>query len=242
MNSRRDLLIASLALVLVFSQYSCQNPSGKEDNHPNIIYILADDLGIGDVGVFNPDGKIRTPFLDNMASQGMTFTDAHTTSSVCTPTRYGILTGRYNWRSTLKSGVLWGESPALIAKERSTVASMLKSHGYHTAFIGKWHLGWDWGRGEDGKVDFSLPVKNNPNDRGFDYAYGHVASLDIPPYVYVENGKSTAIPVDSTVNNGVYSWWRNGATAPDFDHNDVTPNFFRHGINFSPQFSCCFIN
>ncbi len=204
----------------------------KGDNYPNIIFVLADDLGYGDIGAFNEKGKIKTPSLDKMADEGMRFTDAHTTSSVCTPTRYGIMTGRYNWRSSLKSGVLWGYSPALIPTERTTVASVLKSAGYHTAFIGKWHLGWNWGEDTQGNVDFSMPVDNSPNDIGFDYAYGHIASLDIPPYVYVENGSATAIPIDSTENTGKYSWWRKGLTSPDFDHMDVTPNFFRRGIKY----------
>ncbi len=214
--------------------FACNSTGTKKVNtqKPNIIYILADDMGYGDVGAYNADCKIKTPGLDRLASGGMMFTDAHTSSSVCTPTRYGILTGRYNWRSTLKQGVLWGESPALIPNTRTTVASLLKSAGYHTAFIGKWHLGWNWGRNAQDEVDFSLPIKNNPNDIGFEYAYGHVASLDIPPYVYVENGQSTAIPTDSTENKGKYSWWRKGATAPDFIHEDVTPNFFRRGIKY----------
>ena len=154
-------------LILVLSFSSCSDDS-RINESPNIIYILADDLGYGDVGVFNLECKIATPNLDNMAGQGMIFTDAHTSSSVCTPTRYGILTGRYNWRSKLKQGVLTGKSKALIPSSRSTVASMLKKAGYHTAFIGKWHLGWDWalkdsvenpGAGWDAKdfdnIDFS---------------------------------------------------------------------------------------
>ncbi|GAL81086.1 arylsulfatase [Algibacter lectus] len=107
---------------------------------PNIIYILADDLGYGDLECFNPDGKIPTPNLNNMASNGVMFTDAHTSSAVCTPTRYGILTGRYNWRSRLKSGVLGGYSKSLIKEDRVTVATMLKTQGYSTAYIGKWHM------------------------------------------------------------------------------------------------------
>jgi arylsulfatase A len=204
----------------------------KEQRKPNIIYVLADDMGYGDISRFNSEGKIETPHLDQMANEGMIFTDAHTSSSVCTPTRYGILTGRYNWRSTLKQGVLWGRSEALISKTRTTVGKMLQSTGYHTAFIGKWHLGWNWDMDSVGTIDFSKKVEQSPNDVGFDYAYGHVASLDIPPYVYVENGMATSIPSDSTINNGEYSWWRKGLTAPDFVHEEVTPNFFRRSFKY----------
>ena len=132
-------------LVLAALLTSCTQGS-KAQKKPNIIYVLADDLGYGDVAAFNDNGKIRTPNLDQMASEGIRFTDAHTSSSVCTPTRYGILTGRYNWRSRLKSSVLSGESDHLIPNDRSTVASVLKASGYHTAYIGKWHLGWDWAK------------------------------------------------------------------------------------------------
>ncbi|MFY0653104.1 MAG: arylsulfatase [Cyclobacteriaceae bacterium] len=225
------LIIHYFFLLVILVSFGCQQPEQKAKN-PNIIYILADDLGYGDIGAFNENSKIKTPHLDQLAAEGMRFTDAHTSSSVCTPTRYGILTGRYNWRSTLKQGVLWGRSKALIAKERTTVGKILQSAGYHTAFIGKWHLGWNWDMDNLGTIDFSKKVANSPNDVGFDYAYGHIASLDIPPYVYVEDGMSTAIPTDSTVNKGKYSWWRKGLTAPDFDHEDVTPNFFRRGIKY----------
>lgn len=214
----------------------------KETKPPNIIYVLADDLGYGDVSAFNENSKINTPNIDRLASEGIKFTDAHTSSAVCSPTRYGILTGRYSWRSRLKSGVLAGNSKALIPATRTTVASMLKQRNYHTAFIGKWHLGWDWAPKniqEDGgnqweidfnNIDYASPVTHSPNALGFDYAYGHAASLDMSPYVYVENGKVTTLPDTVTVNTGKYSWWREGPTASDFDHADVTPNFFRRAI------------
>jgi len=206
---------------------------------PNIVYILADDLGYGDLEAFNKAGKIKTPNLDQMAKQGMIFTDAHTSSSVCTPTRYGILTGRYNWRSPLKKGVLSGTSAALIPKDRSTVASFLKSNGYQTAFIGKWHLGWNWALKDSifqntpikdheifEKIDFTRNVTQSPNDLGFDYAYGHCGSLDMPPYVYVENERITALVDTVTLRKGDYHWWREGPTARDFDHEQVTPHLF----------------
>ena len=223
-----------LSILLIFSY--CENATERP---PNIIYILADDLGYGDIGAFNSEGKIKTPQLDLMAQQGMVFTDAHTTSSVCTPTRYGILTGRYNWRSPLKKGVLSGTSSGLIPKDRTTVASFLKSQGYQTAFIGKWHLGWNWALKDSSfinsnikndeifeKIDFTKNISHGPNDLGFDYAYGHCGSLDMPPYVYVENGKITAPVEKVTVREGDYHWWRSGPTAADFDHERVSPHFF----------------
>ena len=227
---KTTLSACMLAICLTFSVTAMAKP--VQSSKPNIIFILADDMGYGDVGAFNKEAKIKTPSLDRMASQGMSFMDAHTSSSVCTPTRYGIMTGRYNWRSTLKSGVLGGDSKALIELERTTVASLLKASGYTTAYIGKWHLGWNFAKDAKGKIDFSREVTHTPNDLGFDYAYGHCGSLDMAPYVYVENGRITAIPTVETVNKGKYSWWRRGLTAPDFVHEDVTPNFFRRSIKY----------
>lgn len=211
----------------------------------NVVYVLADDLGYGDLSCYNPNGKIPTENLDKLAAEGMKFTDAHTSSSVCTPTRYGILTGRYNWRSSLKSGVLTGTSKALISSKRTTVASLLKNQGYHTAFIGKWHLGWNWGVKEENSmlgpgwnaedfenIDFTKPITNSPNSLGFTYAYGHSGSLDMAPYVYVENGKVTAQPNRTTVDTSKYGWWRKGPTGSDFVHEEVTPNFFKKSIEY----------
>ena len=126
MNSTNPfLLLIYLSLFMV----SC-GPESKPVKSPNIIFVLADDLGYGDVSAFNSNSKIPTPNLDKMALEGMKFTDAHTSSAVCTPTRYGILTGRYNWRSRLKSSVLGGKSTALIPSSRTTLASLLKKQNY----------------------------------------------------------------------------------------------------------------
>src|SRR6478609_2306969 len=108
---------------------------------PNIVLILADDLGYGDVSCYNPDSKIATPRIDALAAQGTRFVDAHTPCSVCSPTRYGLLTGRYCWRTRLKSGVLNGYSHALIEPGRATLATLTAAAGYRTACFGKWHLG-----------------------------------------------------------------------------------------------------
>lgn len=234
-----------LVIALAVSLSSCLDKK-EVQTKPNIIYVLTDDLGYGDIAVFNENSKIQTPNIDKIASEGIRFTDAHTSSAVCTPTRYGILTGRYNWRSTLKSGVLTGKSESLIPTNRTTVASLLKQHNYSTAFIGKWHLGWDWarkhpekeeeGEGWDSKdfnnIDFSKSVKNGPKELGFDYSYGHSGSLDMAPYVYVENGMPTKVPDTFTVNKDKYGWWREGPTSSDFIHEDVTPNFFRRSFKY----------
>jgi len=233
-----------LVIVLGFISVCCTEKR-KEQKKPNIIYVLADDLGYGDIAILNKNGKIKTPNIDRLGKEGIIFTDAHTSSSVCTPTRYGIITGRYSWRSRLKESVLFGYSKALIPNTRTTVASLLKRHEYSTAFIGKWHLGWDWAIKDSAdidendlnsknleNIDFSKPIKNGPKELGFEYSYGHSGSLDMAPYVYVENGMPTEVPITATSNKSKYSWWREGPTANDFIHDDVTPNFFRKSFEY----------
>jgi len=131
----RPFLICTAILLAAISAASA------DDVRPNIVLILADDLGQGDLGCYNADSKIPTPNMDRLAEEGMLFTDAHSPSSVCTPTRYALLTGRYAWRSRLKKGVLWGYSRLLIEPDRPTIASVLKDIGYKTTGVGKWHLG-----------------------------------------------------------------------------------------------------
>lgn len=236
--------VTGIFILLSLNLFAKGEPNKKSKGKPNIIYILLDDLGYGDVSTLNPESKIKTPNIDTFREQGMSFTDAHTSSSVCTPTRYGIITGRYNWRSPLKGQVLQGTSKALIPTSRKTVAQMLKDNGYYTGFIGKWHLGWDWGIKEgvtfdpDAKdpnqIDFSKPVTNGPKELGFDYSYGVAASTDFPPYVYVENGKILQAPSGTSKAKGDdrYGWFRTGPIADNYEHTDVTPNFFRRGQKF----------
>ncbi len=188
-------------------------------SHPNIVYILADDMGYGDVGCYNPECKIPTPHMDRLAREGARFTDAHSPSAVCTPTRYGVLTGRYCWRTWMKAGVVGGYTGPLIEPERMTVASFLRSHGYRTACVGKWHLGLGWTRANgtvvshetakehfqgswqdaDPKtgmnVDFAKPLHGGPTDLGFDYAYFTAACSTIDgPFAYIENDRTVGIP------------------------------------------------
>lgn len=191
--------LLGVALLLIASISKLQ-----ADNPPNVIYILADDLGYGDLS--HAGGKAPTPHCDRLAKEGMRFTDSHTTSSVCTPTRYGIVTGRYNWRTKLKSGVLWGLSEPLIPEKRLTVPKFLQQNGYHTAVIGKWHLGLGWKmlpngekkkaksgptKGDGWQIDYSKKVSGGPLAIGFDESFIIPASLDMFPYVYLKNDKST---------------------------------------------------
>jgi len=168
-------------------------PASAAPQPPNIVLILADDLGFGDVQCYNPEhGKLPTPNLDRLAEQGLRFTDCHSPSSVCSPTRYGLLTGRYAWRTRLQRGVLRPYDPPLIEKGRLTLAALLKESGYATACIGKWHLGWNWPRVAD-QVVFDRPIGDGPTTRGFDYYFGTDVP-NYPPYCFIENDRTVGRP------------------------------------------------
>jgi arylsulfatase A-like enzyme len=209
--------------------------AARAESPPNIVFILADDLGLGDVGAFNPRSKIPTPHLDRLAAGGMRFTDAHSSSAVCTPTRYGIMTGRYNWRSRLQNGVLTGYSRRLIERDRLTLPLMLRARGYHTACLGKWHLGMDWPLQTGGfaasdadarRVDYTAPIRNGPNQLGFDEFFGISASLDMPPYVFIRNDRVQSQPTTEK------TWIRTGPAAPEFDAVDVLPALTREAAAY----------
>ncbi len=238
-------LISAILAVLVFGP-----GVGAGAERPNFIFILADDLGYGDVGACNPAGKIKTPHLDRLAREGVLFTDAHSGSAVCTPTRYGVVTGRYCWRSPLQKSVLGGLSPRLIEAGRMTVASFLKERGYHTACVGKWHLGMDWVKRE-GKgvaelaieaqdqvwnVDFSKPIANGPNSVGFDYYFGISASLDMVPYTFIENDRVTVVPTkdaDFPMTAGEEGQrTRRGPAAEGFEAVDVLPTLRAKAVEY----------
>lgn len=206
------------------------------EQKPNVVYILCDDLGYGDVHALNPDRcKIDTPSMDRLRAQGMAFTDCHAASSICTPSRYAILTGRYPWRTRLQHGVLGGDSPPLIEPGRLTVAELLREHGYTTAGIGKWHLGLQFD-----PDDFTRPITDGPLQHGFDYFFGIAASLDMPPYDFFENGRWTEVPVArkkfpsfvyGSLNSGPGPN-RMGPAAPDFEAVKVLPNFTQKAVDF----------
>ena len=182
----------------------CAVAGVRAAERPNVVIILADDMGYGDVHALNPASKIPTPHLDRLAGEGMVFTDGHSPSAVCTPTRYALLTGRYAWRTRLKRGVLGGYSKPLLEPGRSTIGNLLSGAGYATTAVGKWHLGMElplkgddvstrpW-EGDPG-IDFAGEITNSPVHHGFDHYFGVSASLDMAPYVWIRDTRFTQVP------------------------------------------------
>jgi len=216
---------------------------------PNIIFILADDLGYGDISGYNKDAKTFTPNIDKLAGEGMSFADAHSSSAVCSPSRYSILTGRYAWRSKLKSGVLGIYDPPLIEKDRLTVPEMLKQKDYRTACIGKWHLGWDWplingGFYQDSfkksdksekarlrieqQIDFNSPILNGPLSKGFDYYFGTDVP-NYPPYGFIENDKLQHIP-SLLKPDSMYG--HPGVMIPDWTLENIMPSLTARAVGY----------
>jgi arylsulfatase A-like enzyme len=213
---------------LVAVSLSCgtvQEAPDSQTERPNIIFIMADDLGYGDLGCYGAT-QIPTPTIDQLAAEGMQFTDAHSPAALCTPTRYGVLTGRYCWRSKLKKGVLNGYSPLLIEPGRMTVASLLKDAGYTTACVGKWHLGL----GDRERTDFSLPLRPGPLDVGFDYFFGIPASLDMPPYCFIENDQ--VVGKLSLEKDPYNTLQREGPMTPGWKDEEVGPTLTQKSIEF----------
>ncbi|MDX1680947.1 MAG: arylsulfatase [Akkermansiaceae bacterium] len=211
---------------------------------PNIVLILADDMGPGEPS--HMGGLVPTPALDRLAAEGMRFTDAHTSSSVCTPTRYGILTGRYNWRSRLKKAVLFkATDKALMDPNRLNLGDFMQQQGYHTGMVGKWHLGADFVKLENPpadqnrqdaswKVDYSQPIRNGPVDVGFNEAFFILSSLDMAPYVYFRNDKAVAIPTENGgwPHNEYNKFKRVGARDPNFDAHNCLADFARESREY----------
>jgi arylsulfatase A-like enzyme len=225
-----DRLILILLATLVV--HACSQKSANIEK-PNIVFILADDLGYGDLQCYNADSKIPTPHIDRLAEEGVVFVDAHAPGAWCVPSRYGLITGRYPAQVKLN----WAER-SLIEKEQTTLGSLLQQYGYRTAIVGKWHLGFD-------SVDWKRPASisrlpGGPVERGFDYFYGLHASLDIPPYFYIENDRAVQAPtayVDdhasadaTTAISGAF--YREGAVSPDFRHTEVLDRLLEKSQSF----------
>jgi arylsulfatase A len=212
----------------------------KPPTRPNIVFILADDLGYGDLGCYNKGSKIPTPHLDRLAREGMRFTDAHAPTAVCSPTRYAVLTGRYAWRSRLQRGVLLPWDPPLIAADRLTLPALLRRHGYATACVGKWHLGWNWpttdgapprsGQDRLSNVDFSRPIADGPTTRGFDHYFG-VDLPNFPPYGFIRNDRMIEIP--SVPDAGrAEGFNRPGPMVPGWKLVNILPELTRHAVSW----------
>jgi arylsulfatase A-like enzyme len=247
--------VLAIALLSFFACYrgKLQTDTEVAGAKPNIVYVLADDLGYGDVSCYNPQGRIQTPNIDRLAAQGMRFTDAHAPSSVCTPTRYALLTGEYAWRSRLPVGVLRGYGRSLIPADSFTVSTFLRAQGYHTAVVGKWHLGLDWSINpgheaalqpgsygvrengmvtdmESGHIDFTTPPSGGPLSRGFDESFILPASLDMEPYCFLKNDTLTELPDGYTQGNDLNTgytgaFWRAGKMSPSFEFDQVLNHF-----------------
>ena len=229
--------------------------SDNAAKHPNVIYILADDMGYGDAHCYDQRSLIPTQHLDKLAQQGMRFTDAHSPSAVCSPTRYGILTGRYAWRTVMKSLVLWAFDRPLIEPDRLTVPGMLHRLGYHSACIGKWHLGWSWPTtdgqplklpfeiGEPGPhtervrlaqpIDYTQRLGGGPLAAGFDYYFGDDV-INQPPYLWIENDRSVTLPTLPANPNLLYGS-SDGPTSADWDQAAVLPELTRRATNYIRQ-------
>lgn len=191
----------------------------QAEKPPNIVFVLADDLGYGDIGCYNAKSKLATPNVNRLAREGMRFTDAHSASAVCSPTRYGLLTGRYAWRTRLKSGVLGPYDPPLIEADRLTLPAMLKQNGYHTACVGKWHLGWNWPKKDD-KHDFTKPIADGPTKRGFDFYFGTDVP-NYPPYCFLLNDRTVGQPTDTKATRDLNG--RPGPMLPNWKFDAILP-------------------
>lgn len=226
-------LIFFLCYVMLMGGCTSESEPADGSQGPNIVFILADDMGYGDLGSYNSGSKILTPHLDGLAENGLRFTDAHAPAGVCMPSRYGLLAGRHPHREQTEE---WRER-ALLEPDQSTLASGLKQRGYTTYMVGKWHLGFEGGN----NYDCSQPLRGGPVDHGFDHYFGIPASLDQPPYFYIRDDRCVAAPTDTTTGSQTDSkiwtdiqgaFWRAGDKAPNFRHDEVLPRFTKETLSY----------
>jgi len=224
-------LLCGSVLIGMLQGLCTQAVAAETVARPNIVVIMVDDMGYGDPGCYNSNSKIPMPHFNGLARVGMRFTDAHAPGPLCHLSRYGLLTGRYPFRAQPGK---WRSQPT-IADDRMTIASLLKPHGYHTAMVGKWHLGFQ----EDG---YDKPLPGGPVDRGFDSYFGIRASTDIPPYFYIRGNRAVAPPTDQIAANNSPGWtpiqgafWRAGGIAPGLELKDVLPRFTDEAVRVIDQ-------
>lgn len=227
--TRRQFLACAAA---GFALCAAPRASGGTDGtarRPNIVILFADDMGWGDPRCFNPDSAIPTPHMDRLAAEGRRFTDAHSPGAVCTPSRYGLLTGRNYWRLGPGQPGLNGYSANILSPAQPTVATMLRGRGYRTACIGKWHLGM----GTEEPVDYSKPLRPGPLDFGFDSYFGIPASLDMAPYLFIEGDRAVDQPTEfiEGTPHGSPGFYREGPIAPGFEMDEVLPRLTRGAVD-----------
>lgn len=249
---RKTALLGALAIASSASCSSSGEPAPQADAappRPNVIFILADDLGWGDLGCYATDSKVATPRLDALAEQGLRFLDAHSPSSVCSPTRYGILTGRYAWRSELKQSVVWEWGRPLLEPELITLPELLSGEGYRTACIGKWHLGWTWldrngepanaavgfasrqdpeRKAAGARVDLSRPMLNGPLSHGFDHYFGDDVP-NFPPRAFIRDDRLLTAATESKPD-GMFG--SPGPTTPGWELSGVMPRLAEEAVSF----------
>ncbi|MDE0770471.1 MAG: sulfatase-like hydrolase/transferase, partial [Opitutaceae bacterium] len=243
---RNVIIICAVACMLLSGCTSAD--SHKTVSRPNIVIILADDFGMGDIQAHFPENKIPTPYLDRFSSESMRFTNAHSGSAVCTPTRYGLLTGRYAWRTRLQEWVLACYEPPLIDEDRLTLPGFLNNEGYNTACIGKWHLGWNWVGPQASSMeevsnilrtrewDYKKPILDGPTTRGFDYYFGtHVPNF--PPFTFIENDRIVEQPTERfeyVANDGrsLPNIFDRAPIAPGWDFSEILPEITERAVNY----------
>jgi arylsulfatase A len=239
-NSVNSKRLAFALMLTMLCSISCAA------DRPNIVLILADDFGVGDIQAHYPNNKIATPHLDRLVREGTSFTDAHSPSAVCSPTRYGLLTGRYAWRTRMQEWVIAAYEPPLITADRPTLPSMLQQQGYHTACIGKWHLGWEWAGPQPSRMtaipngqknlkwDFTRPARGGPIDRGFDHFFG-VDLPNLPPFTFIEGDRVDPLPTSTykyDPSEGVVMPRHSAGSpmAPDWKFDQILPELTRRAV------------
>ena len=227
-------------LALTFLSLSASLAIAKQ---PNIVILYADDMGVADVSYGDPKAEIQTPHIDRLASQGMTFTDGHSSSGICTPSRYALLTGQHHWRRF--HGIVGAFGPSVFKKEEFTIARMLQKQGYKTGCFGKWHLGWDWDAIRKPEVtqkkspaaesyDWTKPFPGGPLDQGFDYYFGD-GTINFPPYCWIENDRFLTIPTKPVIKSKPLAGggsFRAGPMAESWNPYDILPTITEKTVDW----------
>jgi arylsulfatase A len=243
LKSRIILSIKFMVFLLILGVCSCSQSSSLKTNKPNVIILYADDMGVGDVSYNRAEAKIQTPHIDLLASQGMTFTDGHSSSGICTPSRFALLTGQHHWRRF--HDIVKAYEPTVFERGEYTIARMFQESGYYTGCFGKWHLGWDWDGIRKPEVskedwtkaesyDWTKPFRDGPLDQGFDYYFGD-GTINFPPYCWIENDKFLTIPTKPVIKSRPLAGgggFRLGPMAENWNPYDILPTITQKSIDW----------